>query len=417
MSSKTPYFGLDYFGPGVSGSITDDGGKYTLGDRLFIDRILRSLTLHDHAGDDVQLLDPSGTPGTSLDTTSGQIPGGLNVFYRVSYIDKYGLETAASPEVVVATPAPLAVPDFPSLAAAAISDSDTNPGLGVDTFLYALTATAGAQETPLGLAAEIDLDGSLTTVVVSYPAVQDSQDGWSIWRKGSHDPGFTRIGTGALDDVDFTDDGATAADPDAADPANSPPTTNLTNSVSAITVGVPDPDLLEDDATPVLRWRLYRSYSSGSYAASSLVAEINTAINPDGTGGIVTEYDDDGSVALQPGQPLDVSQTTVPATKLRFIIVATADLLPDPTLLPQGYPALVGSGASIALYVISTDQMWHEVAGGGGGGGGGDGSLETYIYFSSVPGGHNYEVYVDDSGELVTQLLLPGAPGIPTSGG
>jgi hypothetical protein len=314
VAAQTPDFGLNYFGPGVPGSLTDDGSKFTLGDRLLISRILKALEAHHHEGGD-KLAAPVGSPAVALDTLSGQLPGGANIYYRVSYVDQFGLETAASSEVVQATPVPLGSPVAPTLAAAELGVL-TGPGLATDDYSYGLTAISGDQETPLGEVATLSLDGTLPTVVVTFPEPQGGQDSWGVWRMASHDAGWTKVETVAITELDFTDDGTTPPNPCACDPTDAPPTENLTASTNMITVSVPDPALVGADPSAVKRWRLYRTYTSGSYASSSLVAEVVTTVNEDGTGGLVTSYDDDGTEALSLGQPLEVSQCLIPSTAI-----------------------------------------------------------------------------------------------------
>lgn len=358
-NSQTPNYGLDYFGSGVPGTITADGGKFTLADRQFLDLFLHAVALHDHNSPQPQSPDPSGTPGLSLDATGGQLPGGLNVYYRVAYVDTFGLETAASAEAVVATPSPLAAPDFPVLTSEAMPGGDMNPGLGAGTYSFALTATDGAAETPLGLVAQITLDGTEPCVDVTYPTVQDGQDGWHVWRMGPGDVGWTLINDGATTDTDFLDDGATAPDPDADNPANSPPTANLTAATSVVTVGCPDPDLFAEDASPVHRWRIYRTFTSGNYAASSLLVELNTTVDPDGGGGLVTTFDDDGTIPLTFGAPLNVSQSIPAATSTHYLLIDTFADLPDPTMLPAGFIAIVTD--TYGIYTVGLDAAWHRL--------------------------------------------------------
>lgn len=312
MSARTDNFGLNIFGPSVPGSITDDGSKFTLGDRILIDRILLAMEQHDHKGG-VKLDGPAGSPALSLDTVAGQLPAGLNVYYRIAYVDQYGLETAASPEAVIATPTPLAAPSFPLLAAAALDPLSTAPGLGAGLYTYGLTVVAGGEETPLGLTASLTLDGVVPTVVGTFPDVQPGQDFWGVWRRGPGESAYTFVGQYPVTDATFLDDGSTPNDPQAGEPSHSPPTSNSTSATSAITVVVPDPALVAADPSLVKSWRLYRTFTSGVYGASSLLAEVVTTVNADGTGGLLTELTDDGSLPLQPGLPLDVSQTLMPS--------------------------------------------------------------------------------------------------------
>lgn len=313
MASQTPYYGLNYFGPGTPGSITDDAGKFTLGDRLLISRILKALESHDHKGG-AALADPTGTPPLALETIGGQLPGGVNVYYRISYIDQFGLETAASPEGVQATPTPIQPPVAGTLVAVALTTS--GPGLATGNYSYALTALSGTDETPLGDTADVTTSGDLPCVDITFPDPEDTQDSWGIWRMGEHDAGWTKVDVVPIDQLDYVDDGTVPANACACDPAFAPPTENVTSSTNLITVSVPDPDLVALVPSTVKRWRLYRTYTSGSYPSNSLVAEVVTTVNEDGTGGLVTSFDDDGTTNLLPGAPLEISQCLTPSVAL-----------------------------------------------------------------------------------------------------
>ena len=387
MALHTPDFGFNYFGAGVPGSITDEGGKYSLGDRLLLSHILKALEGHNHKGG-AKLADPTGPAALALDTVSGQLPGGLNVYYRVSYVDQFHLETAASDEAVQVMPTPLSVPVFPILSGAPLDPLSTAPGLGAGTYSYALTALAGPGQTPIGAPAQLSIDGLTTTVVVTFPPPQVDQDNWGVWRMGPGQSLWTLVAEVDVSTLTFTDDGSVPDDPDAADPSHQPPTTNLTEATNAITISVPDPTVVA--GTDVIAWRIYRTFASGSYAASSLLAEVSSTVGSGGTGGLVTDFIDDGTIPLQPGQPLDVSQCLIPS-------VAIAD-------------GGGGGGIGAVLFGDGTN-VWRLVTDSFGAlvtrlspGGVVDGN-DTWLM--SDPGGVAYKVTVDTSGVLTTTTGMP----------
>lgn len=390
MAGHTPDYGLNYFGPGVPGSITDDGGKFTLEDRLLISRLLKALEGHNHKGGD-RLADPTGSPAVTLDTLAGQLSGGLNVYYRVSYVDQYGLETAASPEVYIPTPTPLSAPAFPVLTAEALDPASTAPGLGAGTYTFALTAMSGTGETPLGVPASLTLDGSLPSVQLSLPVPQDTQDNWGVWRRGPGETYFSKIDSLPVASETYVDDGSAPADPQASDPSHMPPTINLTSATNQITVAVPDPGLVSADPSTVAKWRIYRTFTSGSYAASSLLAEIVQTANQDGTGGLATEFVDDGSLPLTTGQPLDISQTLTPSMKIQGG--------------GTGAGALQVRGMDgVTIWAISTDLRGALVTDLSG-----LASLEGDLFLLAPTTSQAYRVQVDPvEGQLVTTAGTPG---------
>src|SRR4051794_36955522 len=83
-------------------------------DKAVIDAVLAALELHDHRGGE-RLLDPSGPLVGVLSDTGGALAAGVTYFYRLSYIDRFGLETAGSAEISLTTIAGLSSPSSPLL--------------------------------------------------------------------------------------------------------------------------------------------------------------------------------------------------------------------------------------------------------------------------------------------------------------
>jgi hypothetical protein len=308
----TQRFGLTYFGGEVEGSLFDDGQKYTSLDRRTIDRLLSAMEVHDHAGG-TQLPDPVAVPDLDLTLGSGQLPPATTLYYRHSYIDQYGLETAAGPEVSVVTPSAIGIPGPPQIEA--VTGGTLTPGL----YWYGLTSHQGDSETPLSTPSVANLTDFLTVELRAPDGLPVGSDAVSIWRQGPLESGFTRIATIAvadpLDPPDplYVDDGTVLADPCACDPENLPPDQNFTGAASSATFTV---DALEiAGSTGVQRWRLYRSSVSGQYSSESLVAEIVQTVD-ELSGDLVAVYVDDGTVELSAGAPLGVSQTLAPSQPL-----------------------------------------------------------------------------------------------------
>lgn len=307
MSSKTQRFGLNHYGGAVPGSLSDDGGKFTGRDRQLIDRLLAAFEVHNHQGGE-RLADPVSAPAVTLDPNGGALPAGTTFFYRVSYVDQYGLETAAGPEVSETTPAALEAPPTPAVTA--VSGGVLEAGI----YYHAATwHAADGTETTLSAPAVINLQGDLQTVRVSFAdPIPAGATQVSIWRQGPLDSGFTRIATVTTTGFTYYDDtGSVASDPCACDPENMPPDTNETNATSRIRLTLPSAEI--SPPTLVQKWRVYRTTTSGSYPASSLMAEV-TETADELTGALVDFWIDDGSAEPTAGQPLELSQTLRPST-------------------------------------------------------------------------------------------------------
>lgn len=298
--TTTQRFGLKRVGGAAGGALSDDGAQFSNADRVAIDKILAAYEAHDHSGG-TRLGNPTAAPTVELMTSGGILPPGRTFYYRVSYVDKYGLESRASNEVAISTPDPVARPGAPVLT------PGTGGTLAQDTYYYAVTAEAGDYETQLGPLSAFTLTGTNNAITVEIPALPSGADGFGIWRQASGEDGLTKVATGVV--TDWLDDGSVPADPCACDPDKLPPETNRTNATNAVTVTVPvaDQTLLTSDLAR--RWRIYRTSVSGDYGASSLVAEV---VDLDTNGDLVVVARDTGT-ALLPGIPLEVSRTLTPS--------------------------------------------------------------------------------------------------------
>jgi hypothetical protein len=298
-----------------------------------VDVILASYEAHGHVGG-TRLRDPANPPTGVVATTGGQLAAGTTYFYRESWTDQFGLETAASPEFNFTTPAPVPVPSPPTLSAV------TGGTLLSGPTYYALSAVAGAAETSLSNPAVVSIFQNRTVNVV-VPPFAPGADHYHVWRQGPNEAGFTNIGTIADPAVVFADDGSVPGNQCPCDPSMLPPASNFTNSTSSVTITSGDPTTVGADPSAVKSWKLYRATSSGGYTSVSLLVQVQTTVNVDGTGGLLTSFVDDGSFALTQGQPLAVSQTLQPPPRVPMITVATYSTLPSPAGLDDGTVALV----------------------------------------------------------------------------
>lgn len=379
MAGRTARWGFNLFDSETEGSLGDDGGKFTGSDRAVLDRLLAALEAHDHGGG-ARLADPSAAPSLALDTAGGSLEGGVTYHYVVTYIDQYGLETAASDEVSVTTPSQVAIPQNPGVST--VAGGALEQGL----HQYAVTAHNGAGETPLSGISSITVRDQLS-VEVSFVVPTDA-DAISVWRQGPTDEGFTRLATVGVGASPFLDDGSIPAEDCPCDPENLPPDENTTASESRVTVTAPVGDLVIP--TDAERWRIYRSETSGVYGPTSLLADIaDTTV--DGGSQLVETYLDDGTVALTAGQPPLTSQTLLPSQELAgggggagggmLLLRASDGSVWQLTATDEGQietlSRTLGAGASVASFadlglslVDSDDVSWRVTVGT-------DGILET----------------------------------------
>lgn len=299
----TARFGLTHFDAATDGSLSGDGGKFSGRDRRVIDRIFAALEEHTHGGG-VRLDDPEFEPTLTLFPTGGTLAGGRTFYYRVSWLDQYALETAAGPEVSIATPVPIQ-PPAPPRAEAQLGGS-LEPGL----YWYALSV-----EDVQGVESGISVPQVLSItdwnqVELSAPnGLPEGTVSVSVWRQGPFDSGFTRIGTFPVVDPNLAmvpimiDDGSVPSNPTLT------PSQSFGSGSNSIQVEVP---ALPEGAR---RWRVYRSEASGAYPDFSLIAEVHQTEQEEEGGPVVTTFLDVGD---DPGvgKPLESSQTLTPSRPL-----------------------------------------------------------------------------------------------------
>ncbi len=332
MAGQTPRFGFNYFGGETSGTLDDDNDKFTLEDRLLLDRLLAALEAHDHHGTPA-LHVPSVAPVATLIPGGGELEAGSTYYYVVSFVDSNGLETISGPETSCDTPELLEVPDVPQ------GDTTTGGFLQPGSYTYALSALRDTEETPLGNPSAITiLDGGPTgeyTVTFTLPDLGDA-DALQLWRMKDTDGSYTRIVTSSSGTA--VDDGSVPAGL-YGDPANFVPlvTTGIDNY--AISVALAGDDVTDLQSTQ--GWRLYRSTESGIYGSNSLVHEVvehTTDTDPDSD--LIDTWIDDGD------DPLVGSPRTSIASALRVpaLTFASQNPLPDPAGYPDYAPIVDGSG-------------------------------------------------------------------------
>ena len=427
MAGLTPRFGFNHFGSGEPGSISDDGLKYTGYDRLLLDQLLSQIERHDHRKHPrAEAAIPA--PSATLSNVGGSLEGGYTYYYKVSVVDQWGVESVASDQVEVEIPDLLEIPEAPFIS------QDSTPGSLLPGFYYyAVTALRGAEESPIGAVTAATLIDGETSFLVTMPEAEDA-DAFSIWRMGSNDAGFTRIGS--TSDPTFVDNGSVPADPCACDPGVAPPTDHQGASDYSITITLP-PDL---DLTTARGWRIYRSNDSDIFDSASLLIEVVERTDEwDESAPLVRSYVDTGDETIA-GRPMASDQNM---RFSEFTFDGGAEL-PDPAGYPELYPFVANGRLNFILsgqwvapangpvdhastlppvagypeyHLIVVEEVLYALISGEwvavGGGGGGGGSASQIL---TSPGGSRFILTVDDAGALTTvATTLPGPPTPPTS--
>jgi hypothetical protein len=286
----TDHYGLKRMGPGES--FSDEGWKFTDGDRVLMDRLLYlGAEGHRHIGAASEPAEP-GTPTLTLSELSGSIPAGTRVYYKYTLVDVEGFETAASTEVYVDTDSPVAEP-----AAVAPSVSTTGGTLLPGQYYYVLTAytTVNTNETKALYPAYITVPAGTSTnqVTLTMPSLPAGATGFNLYRKGPGEPRYYYLASTTLT-TPYIDTGAVEEDCN-----RTVPVRNSTNGTNNVTVEVP---ALDDGYT----WKLYRTYVAGFYN-NSLVHHVVEETS-EGSGVITDTYVDMG-LATMTGVPPTTSQS------------------------------------------------------------------------------------------------------------
>lgn len=280
----------DHFGftrVSVGETMTKNGYAVLDTDRLRLDGLLYALENHRHDGS-VRLDGPSVAPTGVVSTSGGSLPSGQTLYYAVSYVDQWGLETAPSPEVSVVTGSAISRPTAPVL-----THYDSGGTLACGRYAYQITyANASGGETDGSLTANITTPGTCTGVSrirLTFAAAPAGAPAIKIYRAKPGQQQYYYLDT-VQAVTEYYDDGATAEDPTVVVPR-----LNNTATFNRVTVTIPGGAIPDD----VISWKIYRATSPGSYGAFSLVHNVVEGL---------TDWDDTGS-SLQLGRPLTRSST------------------------------------------------------------------------------------------------------------
>lgn len=292
----TDHFGFTRIGEGET--MSKNGFAALDLDRVTLDDVLHALSQHNHDATP-RLNNPTGAPSLVAQTSGGALPPGVTLYYRISYLDKWGLETAASSESAVSTSGTLSAPN-----PIAASLESTSGQLGAGQFSYAMTFTtaAGGETVPSSSTTIRIASGTTNRIRLDLPDLPPGAVSARIYRSR---PGQTQFFfwrehtyTGATPTNVVYDAGNVNEDATITLPAF-----NSTNNTNSIEVTVPGATL----PTGVFGWKLYRSLEPSTYTGFNLVhtvVESTTETSRD----VRTTWIDTGT-SLQLGEPRQVSST------------------------------------------------------------------------------------------------------------
>lgn len=296
MSGETNNYGLDRLGAGDD--FSDRGYKFTDADRQLIDRLLyMGAEGHHHTGAAALVADPSVAPGVTLSETGGTIPAGTRVYYKYTWVDVNGFESAASPEGYVDTPTQVLEPSSPTLL---VQSTGGTLLPGVYYYILSCYTNVNTQETKATAPAYVTVPVGSTTnqITLVLPTLPSGADGFNVYVKK---PGQVRYNylasvdmTIATPPTEYTDNGAVEEDCN-----RSIPIRNTTHGNNAAVVQVP--------TVPVgSTWKLYRTYQSGQYENSLVHHVVEETFE---TSGIITNAYADLGIATSEGLPPTASQS------------------------------------------------------------------------------------------------------------
>lgn len=265
MSGTTAHYGLTWLEGGESFQV--NGYAFTKADRVLMDLLIYiGVTGHKHNGlSGSGIAAPTSALTLNLSSSGGFLPAGTRIYYKYTYVDANGLESAAGPESFIDTPAPVSPPSPPGIAS-----TNTGGVLLGGLYYYKLTAFAGSNTNE-------SLDGSPNFATISmgthtnkntitFPSLPAGASGFNIYRRA---PGETRYFyltsvdmNVATPPTSYVDNGGVGADCD-----RTLPQTNRTNATNKITAVLPG----STPSVPVgVTWKIYRTIIPSNYNFSLL---------------------------------------------------------------------------------------------------------------------------------------------------
>jgi hypothetical protein len=256
MAKQTPetqYFGLTRIGNGEA--LSKNGWSFTSEDRVTIDKLFHAMLNHTHTGDPA-LGNPTNPPTMTALPTGGTLPAATTFYYRASFVDQWGLETAASPEASVTTPNPVGPPTAPAVV---VETTLGTVSVGVYSYLISYVDLYGGETTPSPMGSVQVTSGTTNRIRLNLPDLPSGIASINIYRSRPGQTYFYRLGNSTT--TTFYDSGSTE------DQTITAPTVNTTNSQNSIQVTIPAGFIPQG----CFGWKIYRALSSGGYDGNSLV--------------------------------------------------------------------------------------------------------------------------------------------------
>ncbi len=279
-----------------------DGYKFSNGDRVTIDRLLAQGIAHIHDGVATALSTPSSTLTLTKVNTIGSIPAGTRVYYRYSFVDATGAESAAKVEKFIDTTLPVVEPASPTLTLSTVGGT-----LLAGNYYYVLSAytNVNTQETKTLTPAYITVPATTSTnrITINFPTKPVGATGFNIYRLKPGALAYAYLKS-TTTETSFTDSGVVQENAN-----RSLPVSNLTNGTNSVVVTIPTP-------VPVgMTWKLYRTFAVGDYTNSLLHWIVEETA--EGSGVITPTFTDTGG-STATGTPQETSQTLLNPAKVNL---------------------------------------------------------------------------------------------------
>jgi hypothetical protein len=300
VTPQSNHFGFTRINAGEA--FSKNGWAFSDADRVKLDDLLYALSTHKHTGEPA-LGDPTNAPTFVAVSTGGHLPAATTFYYRASFVDVFGLETAASPEGSVSTPNPIGPPSAP---AATVETSAGTITPGVYSYLVTYYDPYGGETTPSPVNNVQVATGTTNRIRLDFGGLPTGVTGIRVYRSRPGQSQFYYLGT--LTSGSFYDDGS------AEDQTVTVPRVNTTNAANSIEVTIP----LDFIPLGCVAWRIYRATSSGGYDGNSLVHNVVEGFTDDSivprttwidTGDVLTAgFPQNKSATIGGGEHLDLGE-------------------------------------------------------------------------------------------------------------
>lgn len=311
--AETDNYGFTRYGPGEAAS--KNGWAFSDSDRVKLDKLFYAALNHTHSGDPA-LGDPTDAPALSALPTGGVLPAATTYYYRVSFVDQWGLETQAGPEASVTTANPIAPPTAPAVT---IELSSGTVAPGVYSYLISFVDQYGGESTPSPMASAQVTTGTTNRIRLDVPDLPAGAASINVYRARPGQAQFYYLGNTTTSP--FYDSGSSE------DQTITAPTVNSTNASNSIQVTIPLGFIPE----ACFGWKIYRALSSGGYDGNSLVHWVTEGASDTSTTPR-TQWTDTGD-SLLAGFPPDQNSCAPSGIQLAFDMLTGALPL---TSMPRG---------------------------------------------------------------------------------